>query len=98
MLTVMGSEIEFKRYEQHQGSLLPRFVGDSLDPSDPVFFIDDVVEAMDLDAFEKRYAATGEHAFPPRRLLKLWLFGAIAGVYRGRELARRLHWDRTSGP
>ena len=26
-------------------------------------------------------------------LLKLWLFGAIAGVYSGREIARRLHWD-----
>lgn len=26
-------------------------------------------------------------------LLKLWLFGAIAGVYSGREIARRLNWD-----
>jgi hypothetical protein len=26
-------------------------------------------------------------------LLKLWLFGAIAGVYSGREIARRLWWD-----
>jgi hypothetical protein len=35
----------------------------------------------------------GEHAYPPRMLLKLWLFGAIAGVYSGREIARRLYWD-----
>ena len=35
----------------------------------------------------------GEHAYPPRMLLKLWLFGAIAGVYSGREIARRLRWD-----
>ena len=89
----MGSEIEFKAYEQHQGSLLPGFVGDALDPADPVFFIDDVIEGMDLTGFEGRYAAQGEHAYPPRLLLKLWLFGAIAGVYSGRELARRLHWD-----
>jgi transposase len=89
----MGSEIEFKAYEQHQGSLLPEFVGDSLDPADPLFFIDDVVEGLDLTAFEQRYAARGEHAYPPRLLLKLWLFGAIAGVYSGRELARRLYWD-----
>jgi transposase len=93
MMEVMGNEIEFKAYEQHQGSLLPGFVGDSLDPADPVFFIDDVIEAMDLTAFEERYAAEGEHAYPPRLLLKLWLFGAIAGVYSGRELARRLYWD-----
>jgi transposase len=58
-----------------------------------VFFVDDVVESLDLRAFQRRYAAVGEHAFPPRLLLKLWLFGAIAGVYSGREIARRVHWD-----
>ena len=89
----MGGEIEFKPYEQRQGQLLPSFVDDALDPSDPVFFVDDVVEGLDLCAFEERYAALGERAYPPRLLLKLWLFGAIAGVYSGREIARRLHWD-----
>jgi transposase len=89
----MGGEIEFKPYEQRQGQLLPSFVDDALDPSDPVFFVDDVVEGLDLRAFEERYAALGERAYPPRLLLKLWLFGAIAGVYSGREIARRLHWD-----
>jgi len=89
----MGGEIEFKAYEQRQGQLLPSFLDDALDPSDPVFFVDDVVEGLDLRLFEQRYAARGEHAYPPRMLLKLWLFGAIAGVYSGREIARRLHWD-----
>jgi hypothetical protein len=32
-------------------------------------------------------------AYPPRLLLKLWLFAAISGVYSGREIARRLHYD-----
>jgi len=89
----MGSEIQFKGYEQGQGELLPAFVGDALDPADPVFFVDDVVEGLDLGAFEQRYAVRGEHPFPPRMLLKLWLFAAIAGVYSGREIARRLRWD-----
>jgi len=92
-MVVMGDEIQFKRYEQQQGQLLPGFVGEALDPSDPVFFVDDLVEGLDLGSFEKRYAAMGEHAYPPRLLLKLWLFGAIAGVYSGREIARRLFWD-----
>jgi len=93
MMAIMGGEVEFKAYEQRQGELLPAFVGDALDPADPVFFVDDAVEGMDLGAFEARYSAVGEHAFPPRMLLKLWLFGAIAGVYSGREIARRLYWD-----
>jgi len=92
-MAVMGDEIQFKSYEPRQGQLLPGFVGEALDPSDPVFFVDDVVEGLDLRAFEKRYAVLGERAYPPRMLLKLWLFGAIAGVYSGREIARRLFWD-----
>ena len=89
----MGDEIQFKKYEPRQGQLLPGFVGDALDPSDPVFFVDDVVGGLDLRGFERRYAVLGERAYPPRLLLKLWLFGAIAGVYSGREIARRLFWD-----
>src|SRR5208337_3361221 len=92
-MTVMGDEIQFKAYEQGQGQLLPGFVGNALDPSDPVFFVDDLIEGLDLSAFERRYGVMGEHAYPPRMLLKLWLFGAIAGVYSGREIARRLYWD-----
>jgi len=92
-MAVMGDEIQFKTYEPRQGQLLPGFVGEALDPSDPVFFVDDVVEGLDLRAFERRYEVRGERAYPPRMLLKLWLFGAIAGVHSGREIARRLWWD-----
>jgi len=89
----MGDEIQFKAYEQQQGQLFPGHLRDALDPSDPVFFIDDAVESLDVSGFEEHYAVMGERAYPPRMLLKLWLFGATAGVYSGRELARRVHWD-----
>ncbi len=92
-MAVMGSEIEFKRYEQDQGQLFPAHLAEALDPGDPVFFISDLVEGLDLEALERRYAAMGEHAYPPRLLLKLWLFGAVVGVYSGREIAQRLRWD-----
>ena len=92
-MAVMGSEIEFKDYEQHQGQLFPAHLSEALDPGDPVFFISDLVEGLDLEVFERRYAAMGEHAYPPRLLLKLWLFGAVEGVYSGREIAQRLRWD-----
>lgn len=92
-MAVMGSEIEFKEYEQYQGQLFPAHLSEALDPGDPVFFISDLVEGLDLEVFERRYAAMGEHAYPPRLLLKLWLFGAVAGVYSGREIAQRVRWD-----
>ena len=76
----------------------------ALDPSDPALFrawSDDLVESLDpaRKRFEKRYLAAAcirERAFPPRFvLLKLWLLGAVVGVYSGRELVRqrRLHYD-----
>jgi transposase len=92
-MAVMGNEIEFKEYAQHQGQLFPAHLSEALDSGDPVFFISDLVEGLDLEVFERRYAAMGEHAYPPRMLLKLWLFGAVAGVYSGREIAQRVRWD-----
>ncbi len=89
----MGDEVQFKEYEQHQGQLFPAHLSEALDPGDPVFFISDLVEGLDLEVFERRYAAMGEHAYPPRMLLKLWLFGAVSGVYSGREIAQRVRWD-----
>ncbi len=89
----MGGEIEFKGYEQDQGELFPAHLSEALDRGDPVFFISDLVEGLDLEVLERRYASMGEHAYPPRLLLKLWLFGAVSGVYSGRELAQRLRWD-----
>jgi transposase len=92
-MEVMGGDVDFKGYEQGQGQLFPSHLSEALDPSDSVFFIDDFVGGMDLEAFEERYAVAGERAYPPRMLLKLWLFGATEGVYSGREIARRLRWD-----
>jgi transposase len=92
-MAVMGNEIQFKDYEQDQGQLFPAHLSEALDPGDAVFFISDLVEGLDVSVFEERYAAMGEHAYPPRLFLKLWLFGAVEGVYGGREIARRLRWD-----
>jgi len=92
-MAVMGNEISFKGYEQDQGQLFPAHLSEALDPGDPVFFISDLVEGLDLEVIERRYASMGEHAYPPRLLLKLWLFGAVSGVYSGREIAQRLRWD-----
>ncbi len=60
-----------------------------MDPGDPVFVISALIEGLDLESFERWY----DHAYPPRLMLKLWLFGAVEGVYSGREIARRLRWD-----
>ena len=89
----MADAGRWKPYEQRQGQLLPAFVDDALDRSDPVFFIDEAVEQLRLEPLEARYARMGEHAYAPRLLLKLWLYAATQGVYSGREIARRCRRD-----
>ena len=59
----MAEAGRWKRYVQRQGQLLPAFVDDALDPSDPVFFVDDVLEGLELTALEQRYAVLAEHAY-----------------------------------
>jgi hypothetical protein len=53
-MAVMGSEIGFKSYEQHQGQLFPAHLSEALDPGAPVFFNSDLVEGLDLEVFECR--------------------------------------------
>lgn len=89
----MAEAERWKRYTQGQGQLLPAFVDDALDRSDPVFFIDEAVEQLNVSPLEERYAVLGERAYSPRLLLKLWLYGATQGVYSGREIARRCRRD-----
>lgn len=89
----MAEGERWKPYGQRQGQLLPAFVDDALERGDPVFFIDEAVEQLHLGPLEARYAAMGEHAYHPRLLLKLWLYGATQGVYSGREIARRCRRD-----
>ncbi len=66
----MGDEGLFKSYGQGQGALFPAHLAEGLDPSDPAFFIDEIVEAMDLQVLEGRSARRGEHAYSPRMLLE----------------------------
>jgi len=89
----MAEAGRWKPYAQRQGQLLPAFVEDALDPGDPVFFISDAVDGLDLSPLEQRYAILGERAYSPRLLVKLWLYAATQGVYSGREIARRLRRD-----
>lgn len=89
----MAEAERWKAYTQRQGQLLPAFVDEALERSDPVFFIDEAVEQLQLAPLEARYATLGEHAYHPRLLLKLWLYGASQGVYSGREIARRCRRD-----
>jgi hypothetical protein len=88
-MAVMGGEVEFKAYAPDQGQLLPSYTADALDPSDPAFFVDEVVEG--LTAGRGRYRRW-ERAY--RRILLAWLFERC---HLQRPRSRSDYYDLASG-
>jgi transposase len=60
------------------------------------YFILEVVGTLDLKEIEDVYAkrdARGEHAYAPRMLLAVLIYGYCVGVFSSRKIARALHED-----
>jgi hypothetical protein len=74
-----------------QGQLLPAFVDDALDSSDPMFFIEDVVEGWDLTA---RCRGSRAGIKPARGLFRPHRINCCS---RGPCLPRQLCWRRHAG-
>ena len=60
----MGDEGLFKAYDQGQGALFPAHLAEGLDPSDPAFFIDEVVAALANRPSDLHVVVTGRNAKP----------------------------------
>lgn len=59
------------------------------------YFINDVVEELELSAFYQAYEGDGRRKSPfePRMMLKVLLYGYATGVFSSRKLARKLEED-----
>jgi transposase len=57
------------------------------------FRVDAMVEQLDVGRFEEAYAAEGRMAYPPRMMLKVWLYAFCLGVNSTRRLERRIRED-----
>ena len=80
----------FRPYQPDQPYLLPPSPRDWLPEGHLVYFISETVDALDLEAFYRRYRGSGRRACPyePRMLLKVLLYGYCTGVFSSRKLAR----------
>lgn len=80
-----------RRYHEHtpdQGALLPPSLGDLIPADDPVFFVREVVDELDLSAFHEAYRSErGRPPFHPRLMVGLYFYGATRRVYSSRRLA-----------
>ncbi len=80
--------VSFKRYDQEQGQLFPPRVGDFVDDDHIARAVSDIVDRFGLSAIEVEYSELGQHAFSPRMMLKIRLYGLIVGILSSRRLAQ----------
>jgi transposase len=80
-------------YSPEQAELLPRHVRDELPRGHLCFLLHEVIEAQDLSRFDQAYSEEGQQAYPPRMMLKVWLYGFAVNVRTTRKLERRIQED-----
>jgi len=83
----------FKPYNQNQLQLLPSDLSDMIAKDHLARLISHAVEQMDLSFIESTYSPNGQHAYDPRMLLKILIYGYAIGLRGSRKLADRLKED-----
>jgi len=80
-------------YAPEQAELLARHVRDELPKGHLCFLIHEVVERQDGSGFDRADSEEGQKAYPPRLMLKVWLYGFAVNVRSTRKLERRIQED-----
>jgi len=84
----------FKAYDTHQSYLLPPSPRDWLPADHLAYFIDNVVDQLDLSEVFSSYEGTkGQPPYHPQMMVKVWLYGYCVGIRSSRRLERALHED-----
>jgi len=83
---------KFKEYNTHQALLLPPSLQDWLPDDHLAYFIEEVVNNLDLSEIYNDYASTtgaGAPAFSPQLLLNVLLYSYATGTFSSRKIAKR---------
>lgn len=83
----------FHHYDPEQMYLLPPSVAEVLSEQHLCFHVHRVVEALDVSEFERAYGPEGRLAYPPRMMLKVWLYAFCIQVHSTRRLEQRIGED-----
>jgi len=76
----------FKSYTTNDNLLLPPSLGELISTNDPVRVVDRIIEQIDLQSLYSKYSRLGSHAYHPRLMLKLIVYGYLRNIYSSRRL------------
>jgi transposase len=78
----------YRAYTPDQAFLLPPSLAELLPEDDPVFFLRDVLQKLDLSAFHAVYRCErGQPPYHPALMLGIYFYGAMRRLYSSRRLA-----------
>lgn len=83
----------FKPYNQNQLQLLPPDLGSMLKKDHLAKLISHSIDNLNISSIRQTYSANGQHAYDPRMLLKVLVYGYAIGLRGSRKLADRLNED-----
>jgi transposase len=84
----------YREYTPDQAFLVPPSLADLIPEGDPVFFLRDVLDRLDLEAFHRSYRAErGQPPYHPALMVGLYLYGAMRRTYSSRRLAELCQRD-----
>jgi transposase len=84
---------KFLPYNPEQAFLLPPSVKEVSGENHRCFFLDRLVEQLDLSAMEDDYGKEGRRAYAPALGVKGWLYAYALGITSSRRLAERVRED-----
>jgi transposase len=85
--------MKFQTYSPDQGYLLPPDVHGVLGEDHLCFFLRQVVERLDLGAFEADYEEEGRPAYHPALMVRVWLYAYALGTTSSRRVEQRVRED-----
>lgn len=84
----------YREYRPDQAYLVPPSLADLIPAGDPVFFLREVIERLDLEGFHRSYRAQrGQPPYHPALMVGLYLYGAMRRTYSSRRLAELCQRD-----
>ena len=84
----------YREYTPDQAFLVPPSLAELIPEDDPVFFLREVLEGLDLEPFHGVYrSAKGQPPYHPGLMIGLYLYGAMRRTYSSRRLAELCQRD-----
>lgn len=85
--------LNVRDYNNKDKLLFPAAIGDYLSKDHLAWFIDDVVEQLDLNCLYKKVPSVGNPSYHPKMMLKILFYGYATSNFSSRKIAKGLDTD-----